>query len=98
MIAGFNWAMSAQKDPALAGASRPKPQMQLKDPNGQYKRIHQYALRLILLLRFDESKAFLLDHLSEHPKDAESHYLMGICMPRKAMLTRRKIGSTRPST
>jgi alkaline phosphatase D len=84
MIAGFNWAVSAQKNPALAGASRPKPQMQLKDPNGQYKRIHQYALRLILLLRFDESKAFILDHLSEHPDDAESHYLMGIWHARQS--------------
>ncbi|MCS1412071.1 MAG: Alkaline phosphatase D [Verrucomicrobia subdivision 3 bacterium] len=70
-------AMS-QSPIALADASRPKPQMQLSDRDKQYKRIHQFALRLILLLRFDEAKALLEDHLKDHPNDVESHYLMGV--------------------
>ena len=74
----------AQTDPALAGASRPKPQLTLNDRDRQYKRIHQFALRLILLLRYEEARAFLNDHLSDHPEDAESHYLMGIWHARQA--------------
>lgn len=75
----------SQSAPELAGASRPNPQMKLNNQDKQYKRIHQFALRLILLLRFDEAKAFLSDHLSRHPKDAESHYLMGIWHARQGM-------------
>ena len=61
-----------------AGASPPKPQMRLDNRDKQYKRIHQFALRLILLLRFEEAKAFLESHLKDSPDDAESHYLMGV--------------------
>ena len=74
----------AQTDPALAGASRPKPQLTLNDRDRQYKRIHQFALRLIVLLRYEEARAFLSDHLSDHPDDAESLYLMGIWHARQA--------------
>ena len=69
---------TAQTTAALAGASRPKPQMQLSNRDRQYKRIHQFALRLILLLRFDEARDFLTDHLNDYPDDEESHYLMGM--------------------
>ena len=68
--------LSGQGGPDLAGASRPRPQMDLSRPEGQYKRIHQYALRLILLMRFEEAKSFLEEHLESHPEDPESHYLM----------------------
>ena len=71
-------AFAAQANPRLAGASKPNPQMKLNNRDRQYKRIHQYALRLILLLRFEEARDFLLDHLNDHPEDAESHYLMGV--------------------
>ncbi len=69
---------AAQTAATLAGASRPKPQMQLNHPDKQYKRIHQFALRLILLYRFEEAKTFLDAHLKDHPDDAESHYLLGV--------------------
>ena len=74
----------AQTDPALAGASRPKPQLTLNDRDRQYKRFHQFALRSIVLLRYEAASAFLSDHLSDHPDDAESLYLMGIWHARQA--------------
>ncbi len=76
--------IATQEDPNLAGASRPKPQLTLKNGDKQYKRIHQFALRLILLLRFDEAKTFLIEHLDSHPTDSESHYLMGIWHARQS--------------
>lgn len=74
----FPSSIFAQSARALAGAKDPKPQMSLNNRDRQYKRIHQYALRLILLLRFEEAKTFLQDHLKDFPSDAESHYLMGV--------------------
>ena len=68
----------AQGGPDLAGASRPRPQMNLGSPEGQYKRIHQFALRLILLLRYEEARSFLQEHLEGHPRDSETHYLMAV--------------------
>ena len=76
--------IAAQEDPNLAGASRPKPQLTLKNGDKQYKRIHQFALRLILSLRYDDAKSFLLEHLNNHPKDSESHYLMGMWHARQS--------------
>ena len=70
--------LQAQSAVELAGASRPRPQMQLTNRDRQYKRIHQFALRLILLFRYSEAKTFLEEHLQDHPEDPESHFLMGV--------------------
>lgn len=77
------FAGSLEAQSGLKGASRPNPQMSLANPNQQYKRIHQYALRLILRMRFDKAKSFLERHLAEFPEDAQTHYLMGVWHARK---------------
>jgi len=61
----------------LAGASQPVIQLRLKQ-DGQYKRVHQLAIRLILLDRFDEARSILDGFVKEHPDDAESYFVLGI--------------------
>ena len=73
-----NHFLQAQTAVELAGASRPRPQMQLNNRDRQYKRIHQFALRLILLFRYSEARTFLEEHLQDYPDDPESHFLMGV--------------------
>jgi len=52
--------------------------MKLNPQSNQYKRIHQVALRMILLERPDEAEAFLQAFLEGHPRDAETLYLFGV--------------------
>ncbi|MEM7317170.1 MAG: alkaline phosphatase D family protein, partial [Planctomycetota bacterium] len=61
-----------------AGASKPKPQMKLKNGDSQYKRIHQFALRMIELDQPESARKTLEDHLGRHPNDEESLFLMGV--------------------
>ncbi len=68
---------AAVADDVLGGAKRPKPDMSLKR-DWQYKRVHQLALRYILLGRLDDADSFLNDYLKEHPDDAETHYMLGL--------------------
>ncbi len=70
--------LHAQDDDPLGGASRPNPQMVLKRGGRQYKRNHQFALRLILLDRLEEAEELLQDFLSDDPGDPESHYMLGL--------------------
>ncbi len=70
----------------LGGASKPRPQMVMKRGFRQYKRIHQYALRLILLDRGDEAQKFLQSHLAADPEDPESHFLLGLLYARDGQL------------
>ena len=62
----------------VAGASKPKPQMKLKNGDSQYKRIHQFALRMIELEKPEVARKTLEDHLGRHPNDEESLFLMGV--------------------
>ncbi|MCA9109426.1 MAG: alkaline phosphatase D family protein [Planctomycetaceae bacterium] len=68
---------AAVADDALGGAKPPVPDMSLKR-DWQYKRVHQLALRYILLGRLDEADSFLHDYLKEHPDDAETYYMLGV--------------------
>lgn len=61
----------------LGGASPPRPDMTLRR-DWQYKRVHQVALRYILLKRYDEAEQFLKDFIESHPDDAESQYMLGL--------------------
>ena len=70
-------AQQADHDP-LGGASNPRPQMQLTREDRQYKRVHQYALRMILLGRDDESETFLTGFLERNPGDPETQYMLGL--------------------
>lgn len=63
---------------SLGGASKPAPQMTLKREGKQYKRVHQYALRLINHLRFDEAEEFLTGWAEKNPTDAETQYMLGV--------------------
>ena len=65
------------QDDDLGGASRPNPGMSLKR-DWQYKRVHQLALRFLLLDRTPDAKSFLEDYLAEHDNDAESSFLMSL--------------------
>ena len=59
-------------DDPLGGASRPKPQLKLDQRDKQYKRVHQFALRLILLLRFKIAK--LTRNTRQHGSVAGADY------------------------
>ena len=76
VVVGLSDVCQAQDE--LGGASRPSPQMKLNSDRNQYKRVHQFALRLMLLDRDDKSRDFLLDHLKRNPGDPESTYMLGI--------------------
>ena len=67
------------QDYDLAGASKPRPQLSLKGTgDNQYKRVHQYALRLLINGEADGSEKFLEKHLAKHPEDEETHFLLGV--------------------
>lgn len=68
--------LQAQED-ELGGASRPNPGMSL-ERDWQYKRVHQLALRYLLLDRAPEAKSFLEDYVADHGNDAETAFLMGL--------------------
>lgn len=82
----FENLLQAQPDSVLKGASRPRPQMSLDNRDRQYKRVHQFALRLILRMHFERAKSFLEGHLSDFPEDAETHFLMGIWNARQGKI------------
>lgn len=65
------------QDDDLAGASRPEPAMSL-NRRRQYKRVHQLALRYLLLDRGSEARSFVDDFLSGAPDDAESAFVLGL--------------------
>ena len=69
----------AQKIPDydLGGARKPKPDMSFRG-EGQYKRVHQTALRFILRGELDKTEDFLNEYLARHPDDAETLYTLGI--------------------
>jgi len=71
-------ALSAVAQDPLGGASKPRPQMKLTNTEKQYKRVHQFALRMIELSRFDEARAVLEKHLLGNPEDPESHFMLGL--------------------
>ena len=82
-IAGVLWATtaaSAQVIPEydLGGASKPKLQMKLGSKEGQYKRVHQTSLRLILRGELKKTQKFLEEYQSEHSQDAETAYMLGM--------------------
>ena len=62
----------------VAGEKAPKPQMTLKRVDSQYKRIHQFALRMIEQNKPAKALKTLEEHLERHPDDEESHFLMGV--------------------
>ena len=68
---------TGQESYDLGGAKRPAPDMSLKR-DWQYKRVHQLALRYLLLDRDADARSFLNDYLDEHPDDAETHFLLGL--------------------
>lgn len=61
----------------LGGARQPKPDMSLKR-DWQYKRVHQLALRYILLNRLDDAESFLNAYREQHRDDAETYYMLGL--------------------
>lgn len=79
-------ARGQQRDYPLGGASKPRPQLKMKRSN-QYKRVHQLALRYVLRERFDDARRVLNNFLDQHPRDAESRFLMGVL---QAQRNRRK--------
>ncbi len=72
-------------DDALGGAKEPKPDISLKR-NWQSKRVHQLALRYILLGRLDDADSFLNDYLKDHPDDAETHYMLGVLLGQQGQI------------
>jgi len=83
VFAGLLWAetvASAQVIPEydLGGASKPSLQMKVRAKEGQYKRVHQTSLRLILRGELEKTQKFLEDYQSQHPRDAETPYMLGM--------------------
>lgn len=75
--------LSSAADYPLGGASKPQPQMTLKREGKQYKRVHQYALRLINHDRLDEADEFLTGWAKKFPQDAETQYMLGVLAARR---------------
>ena len=73
----------AQENDKLGGASRPRPQLKLTREDRQYKRVHQYALRLILRDRKQEAEDFLVGFLERHPGDEETQYMLALLKSRQ---------------
>ena len=73
----FHSGVLSAQDDTHSGAKPPRPSMSLNSRE-QYKRVHQLALRYILLERDEEAASFLNDHLSEHPDDPETHFILGV--------------------
>lgn len=69
----------------LGGASRPVLQMRLQRDE-PYKRVHQLAIRYLLLNRFDEARSFLEKFIKKHPGDAESYFVLGVLHARRGAL------------
>ncbi len=64
-------------DYELGGAKRPRPDLSfLKE--GQYKRVHQSALRFVLRNQIARSEEFLTKYLGTHPGDEETLYMLGV--------------------
>lgn len=61
----------------LGGASAPRVDMKLRR-DWQYKRVHQIALRYILLKKYKEAAKYLNDFIKDYPDDAESRYALGV--------------------
>jgi alkaline phosphatase D len=70
----------------LGGASKPKPQLELEERDKQYKRIHQFALRMILDSRISEMETFLKSYLENYPSDEETYYLLSILHARQGQI------------
>ena len=72
-------ALCAQVIPEydLGGASRPKPDLSFRK-EGQYKRVHQAALRFILRDESERSEEFLTGYLNKNPGDEETLYMLGV--------------------
>ncbi len=66
-----------QETDDLAGAKQPQPDLKLKR-DWQYKRVHQLAIRYLLLDRAAESESFLHDFIAAHEEDAESYFVLGL--------------------
>lgn len=59
------------------GARRPKPDLSFRKA-GQYKRVHQAALRFVLRGDVEKPDQFLTRYLEEHPNDEETLYMLGV--------------------
>jgi len=57
--------------------------MKLSNVDKQYKRVHQFALRMILLSRYDEAQDALDRHIAKYPEDPESHFMLGLLHARR---------------
>ena len=69
----------------MGGASRPRPDLSFRGDN-QYKRVHQSSLRFILRGEFEKTEEFLTQFLEEHPRDAETLYMLGILFAQRGQL------------
>ncbi len=74
---------SSAADYPLGGAAKPQPQMTLKREGKQYKRVHQYALRMINHDRLDVADEFLTNWAKKNPNDAETQYMLGVLAARR---------------
>jgi len=61
----------------LGGARKPKVDLSFRK-EGQYKRVHQAALRFVLRDKIEKSEKFLTNYLNDHPADEETLYMLGI--------------------
>jgi alkaline phosphatase D len=61
----------------LGGARKPKPDFSFHK-EGQYKRVHQAALRFVLRDQTPKSEEFLAQYLKDHPGDEETLYMLGL--------------------
>ncbi|MEM9941935.1 MAG: PhoD-like phosphatase N-terminal domain-containing protein, partial [Planctomycetota bacterium] len=85
VVFGIPTALAQETRPYdLGGASQPKPMKSLTKKEGQYKRVHQTALRLILQGKTEKVQKFLEQYLANHPGDAETLYMLGICHGQKS--------------
>ena len=71
--------LNGQKLPPyeLGGASKPSPQLSIKN-NVAYKRVHQFALRMLLRDEPIKARNILNLHLEQNPGDAESLFMLGL--------------------
>ena len=76
ILLGLTGSAAAQ-DYDLGGARKPAPDMSLKR-DWQYKRVHQVALRYLLLGRDADAESFLNDYQAKNPDDAETSFLLGL--------------------
>lgn len=69
-------------DYELGGAKQPAPDLSFRK-EGQYKRVHQAALRFVLLDQIEKSEEFLNGYLEAHPGDEETLYMLGVLQLRR---------------